>query len=183
MTDEGLSKGLVAEAELLYVDATYSSRGHFAEANRWAHRAFIIGVPWAVLSGVSAGSAAIIAIFTDLRWLTAALALLSAILTSVREYLRADEKAEAHGMKAARYLSLAKQARFFIRIELKSALPGEELVRRLRGLREAYDDLTLTPPHIVSPAAYAAAKAAIERGETSYADDPVLNDLRKAMES
>jgi hypothetical protein len=178
-----LHPNLAGEAERLYVDATYTSKGHFIEANRWARRALIVGLPWAMLSGLSAGAAAITAIFTDARWLTAVLALIAAVVTSVREYMRSDEKAEAHGMKAARYLSIAKETRFFLLVELETELPESELVRRLRGLRQMYDDLTLAPPHVVSPAAYAEAKAALERGEAEYDKDPVLQDLRKAMRS
>ncbi len=180
MNDDRLKRNLTAEAERLYVDATYTSKGHFAEANRWARRALVVGLPWAVLSGCSAGAAAITAIFTDLRWLTATLALVSAVLTSVRAYLRADELAEAHGVKATRYLGVAKEVRFFLLVELETDLPRAELVRRLRGLRQMYDDLTLAPPRVVSPAAYADARAAIEAGETAYENDPVLQDLRKA---
>jgi hypothetical protein len=83
-------------------------------------------------------------------------------------------------VKAARYLAISREARFFLRIDLLSSLSDEELVRRLRGLRQAYDDLTGAAPHLVSPQAYAKAKAGIEGGEASYKDDPVLKDLESS---
>lgn len=55
------------EAKRLVIDATYSSRGHFAEASRWGRWAFILGLPVAIVGGLSAAGAAATALFTDAK--------------------------------------------------------------------------------------------------------------------
>jgi hypothetical protein len=167
------------EAKRLVIDATYSSRGHFAQASKWGRWAVILGLPLAIVSGLSAAAAAVTAIFTNFRALTAGLALLSAVLTSVRGFLRPEESAETHGVKAARYLGIRNDASFFLRIDLNSDLEDAELTKRLRDLRKSYNDLTLIPPHVISTSAYQTAKKSIETGEAAYENDPLWAELDK----
>jgi hypothetical protein len=170
---------LAYEAKRLIIDATYSSRGHFAQASKWQRWAVILGLPLAIVSGLSAAAAAVTALFTNFRALTAALALTSAVLTSVRGFLRPEESAEAHGVKAARYLGIRNDAHFFLRVDLKSDADDPALTKSLRALRKTYNDLTLVPPHVVSTSAYQEAKNSIEKGEASYENDPLWPDLDK----
>jgi hypothetical protein len=165
------------EAKRLIIDATYSSRSHFAEATRWGRWAFVLGLPLAIVSGLSAAGAAATALFTDLKWLTALLALVAAVLTSVRGFMRPEETAEAHGVKAARYTGLRNDATFFLRIEVSSSATDDELTKHLRELRKSYNDLTLVAPHVVSLSAYQTAKKGIEQGEASYENDPLWKGL------
>jgi hypothetical protein len=170
---------LAYEAKRLIIDATYSSRGHFVQASNWQRWGVILGLPLAILSGLSAAGAAVTAIFTNFRALTAALALTSAVLTSVRGFLRPEESAEAHGVKAARYLGIRNDAQFFLRVDLKSDVDDAALTKSLRALRKTYNDLTLVSPHVVSTSAYQQAKKSIEQGEASYENDPLWADLDK----
>lgn len=179
MATDTLRDELHDEAKRLYIDANYSSRGHFKEAHSWSTWAFVLGLPLAMLGGLSAAGAAITALFTDYKFLTAGLALVAAVLASTRGFLRPEETAEAHGVKAARYLGLRNDAMFFLKIDLNSQLASDELVLRLRALRQSYNDLTLLAPQLVSPKHYAAAKAAIERGETNYESDPLWKELER----
>ncbi len=171
---------LRAEAKRLYVDATYSSRGHFQEAKGWSHWSVLLGLPLVIVTAASAAGAATAAILTNNSALTAGLALTAAVLTSVRGFLRPEESAQAHGVKAARYAALAREAVFFLKIDTSSALPDQELVQRLRALRQAYADLTLTAPHLISPGAYEAARRGVARGEANYEDDPLSKELERA---
>jgi len=177
MADSNLRNQLGHEAKRLYVDAAYSSRGHFAEANGWARWAIVLGLPIAMASGLSAAGAAATAIFTNYKAVTAGLALLSAVLISVRGFLRPEQSAEAHGVKAARYLGIKNDASFFLRIDLESPKPDEELIKQLRDLRKTYADLTLAPPHRISAKGYEAARKSLEQGEASYENDPIWKEL------
>lgn len=172
-----LRHALANQGKRLYTDATYSSRGHFQEARGWSRWSFVLGLPLSVLSGLSAAGAAATALFTDERLLTAGLALAAAVLTSVRGFMRPEETAEAHGVKAARYAALRNDASFFLDIDLRATLSEDELAVRLRALRKAYNELTLVAPHLVGPSHYEAAKKAIERGEASYENDPLWKEF------
>lgn len=99
------------------------------------------------------------------------------MLTSVRGFVRPEEAAESHGVKANRYVALRNDATFFLRIELNTSASDDELVKRLKGLRKSYNDLTLVPPHVVSSSAYEKARKSIEGGEASYDNDPLWKEL------
>lgn len=177
--DNPLRHALADEAKRLYIDATYSSRGHFQEAHGWARWAFLLGLPLAILTGLSAAGAAATALFTDQRFITAGLALAAAVLTSVRGFMRPEESAEAHGVKAARYIGIRNDASFFLAMDLRSNLSGDELTLRLRALRRAYNDLTLVAPHLIAAKHYETARKAIERGDAGYENESLWKDLEQ----
>lgn len=66
MSDERqeLRSGLTSEAKRLYVDATYSSRGHFQEAKGWSQWSVFLGLPLVIVTAASAAGAATAATFT-----------------------------------------------------------------------------------------------------------------------
>src|SRR5437870_2088198 len=117
--ERDLRSGMRDLAMRLYVDATYSSRGHLEEAKRWTGWGRWLGLPVAAVSALAASGAALSAIFSkDAVWLTAGLALLSAVLTSVRGFVRPDELATAHGVKGNRYIGIRNEALSFLKAEL-----------------------------------------------------------------
>jgi len=163
----------------IYVDASYTSRGHLEEAKRWMRWSRVLGLPLAAVSALAASGAALSAIFGQVVWLTAGLALLSAVLTGVRGFVRPEELATAHAVKGNRYIGLRNEALFFLKAELRSATPDSELLVRLRTLLKGYNDLTVVAPHVIEEKQYAAAKRGIEGGEASYRDDPLWRELEQ----
>lgn len=168
---------LRSEAKRLYIDASYSSRGHFEDASDHAKWAFILGVPLAILGGISAAAASAAYFLTENYLVAGALALASAVLTSVHGFMQPDRRAEAHGVKAARYKVIRDDAIFFLKIDLNTMMSEDALRLELKTLRERYNDLALMQPHRISPAAYERAKRGIAAGEANYEDDPLWNQL------
>lgn len=181
VTEKSLREGLREEAMRLCVDASYTSRGHLEEAKRWLRWSRWFGVPLAAVSALAASGAAFSAILGKEVWLTAGLALLSAVLTGVRGFLRPDELALAHGVKGNRYIAIRNEARFFITIDLRSAAADGELVARLRDLEKNYSDLSVVAPHVIEEKQYAAAQRGIQAGEASYENDPLWKELEKDL--
>ncbi len=176
---EKLRMALADQAEHLYVDASYSSRGHYEEAANFAKLSRFLGVPLAIVGGLAAAAAGASALLNDQRLVTAGLALASAVLTSVHGFFRPEENAEAHGAKAGRYKAIRDDALLFLKIDLVSGASEAELVGRLKAMRNEYKDLALLKPHRISRGAYERARAGIERGEASYENDPLWKDLDK----
>lgn len=163
----------------IYIDATYTSRGHLEEAKRWTRWSRWLGLPLAGVSALAASGAALSAIFGQVVWLTAGLALLSAVLTSVRGFVRPEELSTAHGVKGNRYIGLRNEALFFLKAELRAATSDAELLARLRTLQKSYNDLTVVAPNVIEEEQYAAAKRGITIGEASYRDDPLWKELEQ----
>jgi hypothetical protein len=182
MSEDGrtMRTALSDQAKRLYVDASYSSRGHYEEAADFARLSRVLGVPLAIVGGLSAAAAGVTALVIDEKLLTAALALLAAVLTSVHGFIRPEENAEAHGDKAGRYKAIRDDALLFLTIDLLSGASDGELIGRLKAMRADYKDLGLLKPHRVSRGAYQRARAGIEKGESSYGDDPLWKELSKS---
>jgi len=179
MIDKGakLRAVLAGEARRLYVDCSYSSRGHYEEAAHYVKLSRIVGLPLAIIGGLTAVTAAFTALLVDARWITALLAILSAILTGLHGFLRPEENAEAHGTKAGRYKAIRDDALLYFKIEIYTSASDQEVVGRLKAMRNEYKELGLVKPHRVSQEAYERAKASIEKGEASYENDPLWKQL------
>lgn len=175
-----LRAALADQAKRLYVDASYASRGHYEEAGDYAKLSRVLGIPLAIVGGLSAAAASATAVLTDEKFLTAGLALLSAVLTSVYGFIRPEENAEAHGAKAGRYKAIRDDALIFLKIDLVTDASDAELVGRLKAMRNEYKDLALLKPHRVSRSAYQRAQAGMDRGEASYEDDPLWKELSQS---
>ena len=165
------------EAKRLYIDANYTSRGHYKDAASQARLGFMLGLPVAIVGGITAAVAGVTAIFTEAHVLAGVLALISAVLTSVHGFMQPEKKAEAHGVKAGRYKAVRDDAMFFLKVDLLTDAPDDELRRRLKELRQTYKDLALIEPHLVSQDAYRAAQREIAEGEAGYVNDPLWKDL------
>lgn len=179
MGDEAaLRQALNDEAKRLIVDCTYSGRGHQQASLRWGTWHTWLGLPTVVGSAILASGAGLNALVGESQGLTAALALLSAVLTATRGFFRPGDLADEHALKGSRYISLRNEARFFREIDLRSDTSLDELARRIQELRAQYNTLNETPPQQIPRWAYEAAKKSIARGESSYEDDPVWRELR-----
>jgi hypothetical protein len=181
MTEMSLRDGLRETAMRLWVDASYTSRGHLEETKRWIRWSRWFGVPLAGVSALAASGAALSAIFGKEVWLTAGLALLSAVLTGVRGFLRPDELATAHGVKGNRYIGIRNDALFFLQVDLRSSATDTELVARLREIEKNYNDFTVNAPHVIEEKQYAAAQRGIQAGEAGYRNDPLWKELEKEL--
>jgi hypothetical protein len=181
MNEKSARDGLRDTAKRLYVDASYSSRGHLEEAKRWIRWSRFFGVPLAGVSALAASGAALSAIFQQQIWLTAGLALLSAVLTSVRGFLRPEELAVSHGVKGNRYIGLRNEALFFLKVDLRSTADDQELIARLRELQKNYNALAITAPHVIEEKQFAAAQRGIQAGEASYENDALWKELEKDL--
>lgn len=170
-------RALDDEAKRLIIDCVYSGRGHQEDAKRWQWANTVLGLPAEIITALMASGAAISALLGAEPWKTAALALLAAILTAVRAFVRADELAEGHAVKGNRYITLRNEGRFFREIELRSDSDGKELASHLRELRKRYDAIGEDPPRVISRAAYERAKKNIASGESSYENDPLWKEL------
>ncbi len=164
------------DANRVIIDSTYSGRSHqtmgifWDKLNRW------IGIPSVVLGALLASGAGITAIVGTHRWITAALALISALLVSLKGFLKPEENADLHGLKGDRYISLRNDALTFQRVDLISGLDidvlenrGKELNKRRNGLREE-------PPRHIYKSVYVKTKASIDRGESDYENDPLWKE-------
>jgi len=169
-------KALWEDANRVIIDSTYSGRSHqsmgvfWDKLNRW------IGIPSVVLGALLASGAGITAIVGAHRWITAALALISALLVSLKGFLKPEENADLHGHKGDRYISLRNDALTFQRVDLISGLDidvlegrGKELNKRRNGLREE-------PPRHIYKSVYKKTKESIERGESDYENDPLWKE-------
>jgi hypothetical protein len=166
-----------AEAKRVIVDCPYSGRGHLEVSHHWAGWDTWLGLPVVVLRALLASGAGLTALLGQNNYLTAGLALLSAVLTATRAFFSPGELAEGHGLKGNRYLSVASAARLLREIDLRAGLTTEELTLCLRDLRERCNALNETPPQRIPAWAYTRAKQRIAAGGAGYEDDPLWKEL------
>ncbi len=170
-TEEALRKALEKEAKRLIEDCLYSGRGHQSAGQFWRAMNTWLGLPSAIASPLLATGAAGSALAQFSPWITAGLAILSAIAGAAHSFFRPNEIAEAHGLKGNRFITLRNDARLFLEIELLSGADLRELAARLQNLRQRHADLNETLPLNIPRFAYLRAKRSIEVGESSYQED------------
>jgi hypothetical protein len=169
--------GLKNGAKRLYIDATYSGRGHLESCARWQRWNTWLGVPATVASSILAAGAAVSALVEGTPLVTALLAGAAAVLNGLRSFLQPDAKAQAHGVKGNQYLAIRNDARTFLEVDLHAGLPQEELVSASKELRRRYNELKQTDPQLIPRGDYEAAKRNVEVGESSYTNDPLWQEL------
>ena len=170
--DPELRQAVDREAKRLLVDCIYSGRGHLVAGARWGWVNTFLGLPIAVLGAALASGAGLTALLGGNAWLTASLAFVSTILQAAYGFVRPADRAQAHGLKGNRYISLRNEARLFREVEMRATADPAELTTRLRDLRDRYNALNETDPQIPGWA-YRAAKKGIQQGESDYEDDPL----------
>lgn len=89
--------GLKNQAKRIYVDASYSGKGHLDAGARWQKWNTWLGVPATVGSSILAAGAAVSALINGIPLVTAALAGAAAVLNGLRAFLQPDVKAQVHG--------------------------------------------------------------------------------------
>jgi hypothetical protein len=166
-------KALWEDANRVIIDSTYSGRSHQAMGVFWDKLNRWLGIPSVVLSALLASGAGITAIAGAHRWITATLALISALLVSLRGFLKPEENADLHGLKGDRYISLRNDALTFQQVDLKSDLDIDVLVNRGKDLNKRRNGLREELPRHIYKSVYKKTKASIERGESNYEDDPL----------
>lgn len=172
MADEvALRQALRNEASRVIEDCLHTGRNHQEAGLRWAGINTWLGVPAAVATTVLAGGAGVSAILDQRSGVTAVLALAAAALSAARGFLRPGEVSEAHSLKGNRFISLRNDARMFQQLDLLSGQASEELVARIKELRQRYADLNEAPPLVIQRQDYLKAKRGIEAGESEYAVD------------
>src|SRR5688572_5143249 len=87
--------GLKNGAKRLYIDATYSGRGHLESCSRWQRWNTWLGVPATVASSILAAGAAVSALVEGTPLVTALLASAAAVLNGLQSFLQPDAKAQA----------------------------------------------------------------------------------------
>ncbi|MGA2307460.1 MAG: SLATT domain-containing protein [Acidimicrobiales bacterium] len=164
-------KALWNEANRVIIDSTYSGRSHQAMGTFWDRLNRWLGIPTVILSALLAGGAGITAIVGTHSWITATLALLSAVLVSAKGFLKPDENAEAHGLKGDRLISLKNDAITFQEVEL-SSVGNEEILRNMcKELNKRRNGLREMPPRHIYRSVYKRTKESIDAGESDYEND------------
>lgn len=164
---------VILEAQRLEERTRDSSKGHHCAAEGWSKRSNQLGIPTAIISGVTS-----LAVFAqaskDIWWIgiiAAGLSISVTILTTLTTVLKPTEKENAHVTAAHAYDRLNNASRMFWSIECWSANATEEsLAAKLNGLVEQKDKLNQDSPQI-PPWAWEDAKTRIAKGEATYAVD------------
>ncbi|MDP9357504.1 MAG: SLATT domain-containing protein [Chloroflexota bacterium] len=175
--DADLRGALNDEAKRLILDAAYSGRGHMEAAAFWQLWDSRLGLPATLLSTLLAAGASVAALLKSQPELTAGLAGLAALLNAARAFLQPREKAQGHGLKGNKYITIRNEARLIREIDLRSGLAAEELCARIKALRGRYAELKESDPLVIPRGAYEKAKRGIEAGESSYDNDPIWKEL------
>jgi hypothetical protein len=164
---------VILEAQRLEERTRDSSKGHHCAAEGWNKRGNQLGIPTAIISGVTS-----LAVFAqaskDLWWVGAIAAVLSitvTILTTLTTVLKPTERENAHLTAAHSYDRLNNVTRMFWSIECWSANATEEsLAAKLSELVEQKDKLNADSPQ-VPPWAWEMAKERIKNGEATFEVD------------
>jgi len=176
MEERAIVVALWEDANRVVIDSTYSGRSHQAMGVRWDKINRWLGIPSVALSALLAGSAGISAIAGAHSWITAMLALISALLVSVKGFLKPEDNANLHGLKGDRYLSLRNDALTFQQIDLRSDLGVDVLTNRGKDLNKRRNGLREEPPRHIYRSVYETTKKSIDRGESNYENDPLWRE-------
>jgi hypothetical protein len=170
-------RALWRETTKIIVDTLYSGRSHQKAAARWSTVAIGLGLPAAVITAASSAGAAVSAVFVRDARLTAGLALVAAVLSAARAFLKPDETFRAYEAKGAAYIALRNDATQFRDVRLRSGrATDEELESELNSLHARRNALNLQQPIRVPTWAYKQAKASLAAGESDYKNDPFWED-------
>jgi len=164
---------VILEAQRLEESTRDSSKGHHCAAEGWSKRGHQLGIPTAIISGITS-----VAVFAqaskDIWWVGVIAAILSisvTILTTLTTVLKPTEKENAHLTAAHAYNRLNNATRMFWSIECWSANATEEsMAAKLNDLVAQKDNLNQDSPQ-VPPWAWTMAKERIAKGEATYAVD------------
>jgi hypothetical protein len=164
---------LVSEARRVEEDGLYSSKGHYAAADRWRSVHLWIGVPTAFLTALAGlvivgGPAEVKGVSVDVVF--GLVAITGAVSTAVMTFLGPEKRSTSHQYAADRYNALKGRARRFCEIDVHRSFTDEELANRLEVLVKERDELNQSSP-LISQRAYQKAKESIDEGQATYKAD------------
>lgn len=159
-----ITEKLSEEAKRIEEDAIYSSKSHYEAARNWRNIYLWLGIPAALIAGVSGVSA-----FEEYNHIAGFTAIIVAALTSISTFLNPSEKAQAHYTAGLKFTSLKNRTRNFYEIELVES-QNDNLKEILLSLSAERDSTNETSPQIPRKA-FLKARKGIEEGETKYSVD------------
>ena len=165
MSESDALQPLFVEASRVEEDSLFSARGHFEASRSWSKTHFSLGLPTAVIAGLSGVSA-----LQDAPLLAGGLAIIAAALASVMTFVNPSERAAAHHATGTKFNSLRNRARIYREIDLPGPLSLGEKTEQLRTLSQERDDANETSPQITRRA-FQRAREGIEAGEARHAID------------
>ena len=155
---------LEAEALRIEEDATFSSKAHYEAARRWSRIYLWLGIPTAIIAGISGISA-----FEEQKLLAGATAIIAAALASISTFLNPSEKAQSHYTAGIKFTALKNGTRIYREIELLDDT-NKNLKKELLKLsleRNSINEVSSQIPRW----AFEKARKGIEQGESKYAVD------------
>lgn len=158
-------EAIVAEAKRIEEDATFSAKGHFEAARRWASAHLWIGIPTTLVAAVAGVSA-----LSDYKSLAAVLSLLVAASSAVFTFLNSESRAARHLRAGNAYKALQNDTRIFYEVQCQQGRRPAELSAALLELNKTRNKLNNESPQIPRPA-FEAARQGIEGGESTYQID------------
>jgi len=155
---------LKSEALRIEEDATYSSKAHYESARRWGQIYLWLGIPTAIIAGISGVSA-----FEEYKLLAGVTAIIAAALASISTFLNPSEKAQTHYTAGFKYTALKNNTRIFREIELSDDANNnlKEDLLKLAAERNSINEISPQIPRW----AFEKARKGIEQGESKYAVD------------
>lgn len=154
---------ITKECIRLEEDCSYSSKGHYENANIWSKIHLILGIPIVVISaflGVYASQ--------NYDWKEYIL-ILVAILAALQTFLKADEKNIRHKNSGDKFKCIKDASRILRTIEINQ-LNEQELITKLNQLRKEYDSLNQLSLQI-NTLAYKKARKGIKEGQAHHSID------------
>jgi len=157
-------ESIVKEAKRIEEDAIFSSKAHYEASRQWSNVYLWLGVPTAIIAGVSGVSA-----FEEYKVVAGVTAILAAGLVSISTFLNPSEKAQAHYTAGQKFTALKNRTRIFREIEV---LENKEnsLSKNLLALSSQRDSINEVSPQIPRKA-FEKARKGIEEGESEYSID------------
>jgi hypothetical protein len=156
---------IAVEADRLSEDVLWSEKQHFAMATVWRRMHLFLGIPSAIMAALAGVSA-----LQDRPFLAAALAVASAVVTSLLTFLEPDRAAERHHKAGVGYSALRGQLRRFRLIDLSPGGLPNNARQKLEEFATEKTSLMQTAPHI-GGISYALARKSISKEEHRNAVD------------
>jgi len=156
---------IAVEADRLSEDVLWSEKQHFAMATVWRRMHLLLGIPSAIMAALAGLSA-----LQDRPILAAALALASAVVTSLLTFLEPDRAGARHHRAGVGYSALRGKLRRFQLIDLSPGALPNNARERLEEFATEKTSLMETAPHI-GGISYALARKSIAREEHKNAVD------------
>lgn len=157
-------ENLIKEAKRIEEDSIYSSKSHYEAARTWDNVYLWLGIPTAIIAGISGVSA-----FEEHKLIAGISAIIAAALASISTFLNPSEKAQAHYIAGQKFTALKNRTRIFREIEVLDET-HENLKEKITLLSSERDSINEVSPQIPRKA-FEKARKGIEEGESEYAVD------------